>query len=51
MGIEKSSHAGFLTDTSYYRVINRLDGTGSWKSAMTPKNGDSLSWAVTLAAR
>jgi HK97 family phage major capsid protein len=51
MGIEKSSHAGFLTDTSYYRIVTRIDGQGSWKSAMTPKNGDSLSWCVTLEAR
>jgi HK97 family phage major capsid protein len=49
--IEKSMHAGFTTDQTYFRVITRLDGQGTWKSAVTPKNGDSLSWCVTLAAR
>jgi HK97 family phage major capsid protein len=49
--LEKSAHAGFTTDTSYFRVVTRLDGQGTWKTAMTPVNGDSLSWCVTLAAR
>jgi len=49
--VEKSSHLGFLTDTSYYRCLIRADGQGRWASAMTPKNGDSLSWAVALAER
>lgn len=49
--LEKSGHAGFLDDSSYFRIIERVDGQGSWKSALTPKNGDSLSWCVTLATR
>jgi HK97 family phage major capsid protein len=51
MGIEKSIHAGFASDTSYYRVVTRLDGQGTWKSSVTPKAGDSLSWAVVVEGR
>src|SRR5206468_537988 len=46
--LEKSMHAGFTTDQTYFRVITRLDGQGTWKSAVTPKSGDSISWCVTL---
>jgi HK97 family phage major capsid protein len=49
--LEKSNAAGFTTDTTYFRVVTRLDGQGTWKSAMTPKTGDSLSWCLTLEAR
>jgi HK97 family phage major capsid protein len=49
--LEKSMHAGFTTDQTYFRVITRLDGQGTWKSAVTPKNGDSISWCVALGAR
>jgi HK97 family phage major capsid protein len=49
--LEKSNSAGFLNDSSYFRIIERCDSQGSWKSAVTPKNGDSLSWCVTLATR
>jgi HK97 family phage major capsid protein len=49
--LEKSIHPGFTNDTTYFRIITRLDGQGTWKSAVTPKVGDSLSWCVTLAAR
>lgn len=51
MALEQSGHAGFLTDSVYFRVLTRCDGQGTWKSAVTPKNGLSLSWAVTLDAR
>lgn len=49
--VEKSAHAGFTTDSSYYRAKLRTDGRPLWQNAMTPKNGDSLSWCVTLAKR
>jgi HK97 family phage major capsid protein len=49
--LEKSMHAGFSTDETLFRVVTRLDGQGLWKSAITPKNGDSISWCVTLGAR
>lgn len=49
--IARSAHAGFETDSEYYRAILRADGQGAWKSAMSPKAGSSLSWSVKLAAR
>jgi HK97 family phage major capsid protein len=51
LALERSGHAGFQTDETYFRAITRVDGQGTWKSAVTPKNGDSLSWCVTLDAR
>jgi HK97 family phage major capsid protein len=41
----------FNTDQLDVRGILRHDGMGSWAEAVTPKNGDSLSWCVTLEAR
>jgi HK97 family phage major capsid protein len=49
--LEQSQQAGFTTDSTYFRVITRLDGQGTWKAPVTPKNGSTLSWCVTLAAR
>jgi HK97 family phage major capsid protein len=50
--LEKSMHAGFTTDSTYMRLSARVDGQGTWKTAVTPAKGtNSLSWAVTLAAR
>ena len=50
--LEKSGHVGFSQDQTYYRAIVRVDGQGTWKSAVTPRKGsNSLSWAVALAAR
>jgi HK97 family phage major capsid protein len=51
VSLERSIYAGWQTDESGYRAIVRVDGQGTWKSAFTPKNGDSLSWCVTLQAR
>lgn len=51
VALEKSVHIGWQTDTSGYRVILRADGQGRWSKPFTPKNGDTLSWCVTLAAR
>ena len=51
IAVEKSIHPGFTSDTSYYRCILRADGQGRWSSPLTPKNGDTLSWCVTLAER
>jgi len=51
VSVEKSSHLGFLSDTSYYRCLMRADGQGRWSKPMTPKSGDSLSWCVVLAGR
>ena len=49
--IDRSSHVGFRTDETGWRLILRADGQGRWKSAFTPKNGDSQSWCVALATR
>lgn len=51
VSVDKSMHAGFTTDQSYYRAIVRADGGPRWASVYTPANGDTLSWCVTLAAR
>jgi len=49
--LDKSNAPGWTEDLQDYRTILRCDGQGSWSSAVTPKNGDSLSWCVTLQAR
>lgn len=49
--LERSFHAGFQSDSVWYRMIARLDGMGSWKSALTPEYGTPVSPFVTLATR
>jgi HK97 family phage major capsid protein len=49
--IQRSIHAGFANDSTWFRLVTRLDGQGTWKSAVTPASGQTLSWAVTLAER
>lgn len=49
--IEKTTHAGFLSDSSYYRSKLRVGGQPMWAAPMTPRHGDDLSWCVTLAVR
>ena len=51
ISIAKSQHLYFDSDQTAYRVLLRADGRGTWSKAMTPKNGATLSWCVTLAAR
>jgi HK97 family phage major capsid protein len=51
VAIDKSNAPGWTEDMTDYRVIVRVDGQGTWNKAITPKNGDTLSWAVTLAER
>lgn len=51
VSIDKSNAPGWTEDMTDFRVIVRVDGQGTWNEAITPKNGDSLSWAVTLAER
>ena len=51
MTLDKSGHVYFTTDETGYRAIVRVDGMGKWSAAYTPKNGDSQSWVVSLAAR
>lgn len=49
--LEKNVSPGWLKDQSSFRAILRADGIGTWSGPVTPKNGDTLSWAVTLATR
>ena len=50
--VERSNAAGWLEDASDWRAIIRFDGQGKWSGPVTPvKGGETLSWAVTLAAR
>jgi len=48
--IDASSHVGFTSNVTYWRFVKRVTG-GPWlASALTPKNGNSLSPFVSLAA-
>jgi HK97 family phage major capsid protein len=49
--LDKSIHVGWATDSTGYRAIMRVDGAGTWSAPIQPKDGDTLSWCVTLAAR
>ncbi len=49
--IQKSEHAQFEEDVVTFRLRLRADGMGKWDKAITPKNGSSKSWVVTLEAR
>jgi len=46
-----SEHSRFLTDETEFRLIQRVDGRPWLDSALTPKNGDTLSPFVQLATR
>ena len=49
--VEASRHAGWSTDSTYYRAIVRANGAGTWKSVLTPKAGDTRSWVVVTETR
>jgi HK97 family phage major capsid protein len=50
--LEKTNAASWTSDQVDYRVLLRVDGQGSWESAITPANGgDSLSYVVTIGTR
>ena len=49
--IEQSRHVFFASDATAWRTIVRFDGMHMWASAYTPRNGPTMSWAVTLAIR
>jgi HK97 family phage major capsid protein len=49
--IDRSQHAAFSTDETHIRAILRCDGMPVMDASVKPKNGPTLSWAVTLAAR
>lgn len=48
---EESMHVRFLNHENAFKFFTRNDGRAWWKTAMTPKNGSTLSPFVTLAAR
>jgi HK97 family phage major capsid protein len=47
----ESIHVRFTYAERAFRFYRRNDGMPWWRSALTPKNGDTLSPFVTLAAR
>jgi len=52
ISLDSSIHRYWSTDAVALRCIMRVDGQGTWGSAVTPKNGtDTLSWCVALQTR
>ena len=51
VSMESSEHSRFMNDETELRLILRVDGRPWIQSALTPKNGDSLSPFVILGAR
>jgi HK97 family phage major capsid protein len=51
VSIEPSRHAGFATDSTYWRLITRLDGESTWKAPIKGKNSKVQSPFVILQAR
>ncbi len=49
--LETTDAVSWHEDEIDFRAILRADGRGKWREAFTPKNGDTQSWAVTLATR
>jgi HK97 family phage major capsid protein len=48
MTIESSTHSRFMNDETQLKVVERVDGRPWIQSALTPKNGDTLSPYVQL---
>ncbi|MCO5384432.1 MAG: phage major capsid protein [Desulfitobacterium hafniense] len=49
--LDKSNAPGWTEDETDYRTILRVDGMGTWDGPIIPKNGNPLSWCVTLEDR
>jgi HK97 family phage major capsid protein len=49
--LEKSNIPGWTKDLMSYRILIRFDGQGMWDAAVTPENGNTLSWSIGLAER
>lgn len=47
--LDTSNAVGWTEDLIDWRAVLRVDGQSSWSDVVTPKNGDSLSWCVTLS--
>jgi HK97 family phage major capsid protein len=51
LSIDVSNIPGWTQDLTSLRIIVRFDGMATWDKPITPRKGDSQSWAVGLAAR
>ena len=51
LSLDKSTGPGWHEDEVSFRASIRVDGQPAWRSAITPRKGTSLSWAVKLAER
>ncbi|WP_437206628.1 phage major capsid protein [Planctomicrobium sp. SH664] len=51
MRIDYSPFSKFESNQILFRAMARVDGRGSWKTVLTPKNGPTQSWVVTLETR
>ncbi len=51
MTLERSNAVGWTENETDFRSIVRVDGQGRWPDVFTPRNGDTMSWVVTLAER
>jgi HK97 family phage major capsid protein len=49
--VEASRHAGWSTDSTYYRSVLRADGAGTWSKPQTPKAGSTRSWIICTETR
>jgi len=49
--LDRSNAPGWTEDLLSYRAILRVDGKPTWKTYVTPKAGDTLSWCVTLETK
>jgi HK97 family phage major capsid protein len=49
--LERSNIPGWTKDLMSYRALLRFDAQGMWNAPITPKNGNSLSWCVSLGVR
>jgi HK97 family phage major capsid protein len=49
--LEKSNIPGWTKDLMSYRALLRFDGQGTWNAPITPRNGDTISWCVSMGER
>lgn len=49
--LERSIHAGFASDSIYWRLTTRVDGQSTWSQKLTLKSGKVVSPFVQLEAR
>jgi hypothetical protein len=49
--LEKSNIPGWTKDLMSYRALLRFDAQGTWSGVITPRNGDTLSWCISMGER